>query len=637
MRQLVRTPRNIERLRQRGEQMLMPRVPRITVGCATCGCARGAREVYTALQRSIRRSGMSVQLDAVGCAGWCSKEPLVTLQLPGKPKITFGMITPHEVPSLLACVQNATLPHEKVLYRTDGDDNILTGSPTVYAKGRHRCAIHVPAIESLPLFRHQKRVVLRNCGIIDPLSLEQYCARGGFSALCTALTKCTPEAVIKEISASGLRGRGGAGFPTGLKWQAARNAHATKKYIICNADEGDPGAYMDRSILEGDPFSVLEGMIIAGYAIGASEGIVYVRQEYPRAVHTITRAVNLLKRSGLLGSRILGTSYRFTVRVVQGAGAFVCGEETALIASLEGTVGEPIPRPPYPVEQGLHGKPTCINNVETLATIPVIIARGGRWFARIGTSGNTGTKIFSLVGSVKNVGLIEVPLGISLRDIVQEIGGGAGDNHRIKAIQTGGPSGGCIPARRMHLPVTYERLAAAGSIMGSGGMIVLDESTCMVDLAKYFMEFLMNESCGKCLPCREGTAVAFSILKKITNGTATKADLTTLYAVAEALKAASLCGLGRTAANPVLSTLRYFRVEYEAHISKRQCPAGVCRALIRVSINPTVCIGCGKCRAVCPVGAVQGTIKKPHRIDRTRCTACKTCAEVCPVGAVTIA
>ncbi|MCX8043397.1 MAG: 4Fe-4S binding protein [Desulfobacterota bacterium] len=630
------TPLDIQRLQRRGQELLLPRVPRITVGCATCGCARGAEEVFRALQRHLSARGIPAQLDRVGCSGWCSKEPLVTVHLPGMPKITYGDFTPQDVPDLIGSIAAKTISLHKALYRLDAEENIMNGTPLTYTHKGRSTAREVPSASALPYFKHQKRLVLRNCGIIDPLSLEQYCGRGGLSAVCAALTRMEPEQVIDEISRGGLRGRGGAGFPTATKWSAARAAPGKKKYIICNADEGDPGAYMDRNILESDPFSVLEGMLIAGYAIGAQEGIVYVRREYPHAVATISRAIRIMRRAGLFGRNILETSFNFAVRVVQGAGAFVCGEETALIASLEGRQGEPRPRPPYPVEHGLHGMPTCINNVETLATVPVIIARGGKWFSRIGTRGNSGTKVFSLVGAVKHVGLIEVPLGVSLKNIVQNIGGGAADGTRVKAVQTGGPSGGCIPVRRMDVPVTYEDLAALGSIMGSGGMIVVDEKTCMVDLAKFFMAFLKDESCGKCLPCREGIAAAYTILDAITRGTATMADLDRLRMICEALEAASLCGLGRTAANPVLTTLRYFKFEYGAHINRRSCPAGVCAALIRLSIDARACIGCGACVKACPAGAVSGLPKKVHRINQKACIACKACSAVCPVGAVII-
>lgn len=628
--------KDLLRLKKNGEQQLFPKTMRITVGCATCGCARGAENVYSAFKRVLRRRGQEAVLERVGCSGWCSKEPIVTVQRPGMPKLTLGEVAPGDVPALIKAIDAGQLPAGMILYRTDAEDNIIDGSTRKYGPGKQPQMAAIPVGAALPFLKKQKRIVLRNCGIIDPLNLAQYCGRGGFSAACTALTLMTPEQVIGQVQRSGLRGRGGAGFPTGAKWRSAREAPGKKKYIVCNADEGDPGAYMDRSVLEGDPFSVLEGMLIGAYAIGASEGFVYVREEYPLAVAKVTAAIGLLKQQGLLGKNILGSGFDFTVRVAKGAGAFVCGEETAMLASLEGRAGEPMPRPPYPVEQGLQGRPTCINNVETLATIPVIIARGGSWFSRIGTKGSTGTKIFSLVGAVQRVGLVEVPMGISLKDIVYEIGGGVGEGHKLKAVQTGGPSGGCIPARRINISVDYESLARAGSIMGSGGMIVLDETTCMVDVAKYFMGFLRDESCGKCLPCREGTAAAHAILENITGGTGTMDDLVRLRDICRAMAEASLCGLGRTAANPVLSTLAWFKSEYDAHIRKHTCQAGVCTALIRLSIDKTKCIGCGACMKACPAGAVIGKPKKPHSIIRKKCIACRACAEACPVVAVVI-
>ncbi len=474
---MVRTKSDLVKLRKTGEQLLFPPVLRITVGQATCGIAKGADKVFAAIKKELKKQKLEAVLESVGCGGWCSREPIVTFQVPGLAKLTLGEVTASDVPDLLRQIKARLIPAAKVLYRTDAQENIIDGSTRNYATGKGLASVAVvPAASSVAFMKKQKRLVLRNCGIVDPASFEQYCGRGGLSAAYAALAGMKPDQVISQVVRSGLRGRGGAGFPTGEKWRIARQAPGKKKYIVCNADEGDPGAYMDRSILEGDPFSVLEGMLIAAYAIGASEGFVYVRDEYPLAVEQVTRAISTARKHGMLGRNIFGTGFSFTVHVERGAGAFVCGEETALIASLEGRAGEPRPRPPYPAQQGLWGMPTCINNVETLANIPVIISRGGPWFSRLGTGKSRGTKIFSLVGAVENVGLIEVPMGTRLRDIIYGLGGGVGRGRKFKAVQTGGPSGGCIPARLLDLPVDYESLAAAGSIMGSGGMIVMDDT-----------------------------------------------------------------------------------------------------------------------------------------------------------------
>jgi len=489
----------------------------------------------------------------------------------------------------------------------------------------------------IPFYKHQSRVVFSANGMIDPTDIEQYIAVGGYAALAKVLSGATPEQVIDEVCRSGLRGRGGGGFPTGRKWQICRAIESDTKYVICNADEGDPGAYMDRSILEGNPHSVLEGMLIGAYGIGAEEGYVYVRAEYPLAVHNLTIAIEQATAAGLLGEGILGSFMNFRVHVSRGAGAFVCGEETALIASIEGRLGTPSPKPPYPAQRGLWGKPTCINNVETWVNIPPIISRGAEWFAGMGTEGSKGTKVFSLVGKVNNTGLVEVPMGIRLREIVFDIGGGVPKGRTFKAVQTGGPSGGVIPESLLDLPIDFEALTEAGAMMGSGGMIVMDDRTCIVDIARYFMNFLREESCGKCTPCREGIKNMLWILTRICDGQGTTEDLASLERLADGIKASSLCGLGGTAPNPVLSTLRHFRDEYLAHVNEKRCPAGVCTALIRLSVDEGKCKACGRCLKVCPSDAIRGGAKKiAARIEPDKCIRCRACFDTCPFDAVNI-
>jgi NADH:ubiquinone oxidoreductase subunit F (NADH-binding) len=633
----VRSRADLAKLGKTGTQMLFPARPRITVGLSTCGIAKGAGATFDALRKELRRQKYAATLEAVGCTGLCNCEPIVTLQMPGLPLLTLGDVTAADVPELVRGLQSNRIPAGKILYTTAILENINTANSHACAAAGNKARTAIaPAGTSLPFLKKQKRIVLRNCGITAPVSLAQYCARGGFAAAYTAIATMRPGKIIAEVQRSGLRGRGGAGFSTGEKWAAVAAAAGRKKFFICNGDEGDPGAYMDRSILEGDPFSVLEGMLIGACAVGATRGFVYVRGEYPLAVQQVTAAIAEMKKTGLLGKNIFGTSFSFTIDVERGAGAFVCGEETALIASLEGKAGEPVGRPPYPAEKGYLGMPTCINNVETLANIPVIIARGGEWYSRIGKGKSRGTKVFSIVGAVKRVGLIEVPMGMPLKTIIDDIGGGIAAGRKLKAVQTGGPSGGCIPARLANLGADYESLIAAGSIMGSGGMIVMDDRTCMVDVAKYFMGFLKDESCGKCLPCRQGTQAIHDILERITTGRGRLNDLSRMQEIAAAMAQASLCGLGKTAANPVLSTMRYFAKEYEAHIKSKRCPAGVCTALIRFSINRGKCIGCGACRKACPVSAVSGSLKKKHIISSKLCIRCRACFEVCPAGAVEI-
>ncbi|MCG2677311.1 NADH-quinone oxidoreductase subunit NuoF, partial [bacterium] len=488
--------------------------------------------------------------------------------------------------------------------------------------------------DDIPFYKKQERLIFGNNGMIDPTKISYYIALDGYTALAKVLYKMNPQQVIDEIKRSGLRGRGGAGFPTGVKWALCRRQKEKPKYIICNADEGDPGAFMDRSLLEGNPHSVLEGMIIGAYAIGAEEGYIYVRNEYPLAIKHLQIALKQAQEWGLLGKNILGTNFSFRIKINRGAGAFVCGEESALIASIEGRIGEPQPRPPFPAESGLWEKPTNINNVKTWANVPLIINRGAKWYSKIGTKTSKGTMIFSLVGKINNTGLVEVPMGISLRKMVYEIGGGIPNGKRFKAIQTGGPSGGCIPARLIDLPVDYEKLTEAGSMMGSGGMVVMDEDTCMVNVAKYFLSFTRDESCGKCTPCREGIKRMYEILDDITKGKGKESDLKLLKELAEIVKDSSLCGLGQTAPNPVLTTLKYFRGEYLTHIKDKRCPAGVCQDLIQYSVIEENCIGCQVCNKVCPTKAISGKKKEPQKIDQKKCIKCGACYDACKFEAI---
>jgi NADH-quinone oxidoreductase subunit F len=591
--------------------------PVLTVSAGTCGQARGSLKVIDSLKAAIKKENLAgkVKVRVTGCHGFCEAEPNI-------------IIYPHDIfyqkvdPKNGKDIVTQTVLGNKII------DSLLYVDPVSGKKAAQE--------GDISFYKKQKRVVLGDNALIDPTEISDYLSIAGYSSLAKVLSGLSPEEVIAEIKQSGLRGRGGAGFPTGSKWELARKSKGDLKYIICNADEGDPGAYMDRSLLEGNPHRVLEGMMIGAYAIGAREGYVYVRDEYPLAVKHITWAIAQAEELGLLGENILGTGFDFKLHIAKGAGAFVCGEETAMIASIEGRVGEPRQRPPFPAVRGLWGKPTTINNVETWGTIPLIIDRGAEWYSQIGTNGSKGTKIFSLVGKINNTGLVEVPMGITLREIIFDIGGGIPGGKEFKAVQTGGPSGGCIPKELLDLPIDYESLTKAGSIMGSGGMIVMDEKTCMVDVAKYFLNFLRDESCGKCVSCREGTQRMWEIVKDITAGKGKPGDIQLLEEVAWACKDASLCGLGQTAANPVLSTLRYFREEYEAHIKEKRCPAGVCTELIRYSISPEKCTGCLACLKVCPQEAISGELKKVHVIDPEKCIKCGACFEACKFDAIII-
>ena len=584
--------------------------------CTNC-ISNGALQVRDALEKEIKKRHLEgdVKVVPTGASGLCVNGPILVVQPEG---IFYQLLTVEVVPHVVEEHFLKGRPVKSLMYVPPGEE-----AP-------------IPNIRDIPFFKNQRLIALRNRGLIDPDEIEEYIARDGYRALAKTLTSMTPEQVIAEVKKSGLRGRGGAGFPTGLKWEFCRTSPETPKYIICNADEGDPGAFMDRSVLEADPHSVIEGMTIGAYAMGGTQGYIYVRVEYPLAIKRMKRAVEQARDYGLLGKDIFRRGFDFDVDVFEGAGAFVCGEETSLIASIEGQPPEPRMRPPFPAQSGLWGKPTNINNVETWANIAVIINWGAEWFSQIGTDTSKGTKVFSLAGNINNAGLVEVPMGITLRQIVYDIGGGIPNRKSFKAVQTGGPSGGFIPSDLLDLSVDYDRLQEAGAIMGSGGMIVVDEETCMVDMAKYFLEFTTSESCGRCNACREGLQAMYQILTNICAGQGKDDDIELLEELAPAVKDGSLCALGRTAPNPVLTTLRYFRDEYEAHIKEQRCPAGVCKALIAYSIDPEKCKGCMLCVKNCPQGAISGEKGQPQTIDQEKCSKCGACHEVCKFEAVTV-
>ena len=567
------------------------------------------------LKEEIKKAGLEKEVSVVqtGCHGLCALGPIMIVY----PDASFySMVKVEDIPEI---VQEHLLKG-RVVTR-------LLYQETVTPAG-------VKALIDTDFYKKQHRIALRNCGIINPEVIEEYIGTGGYQALGKVLTEMTPDDVIQCLIDSGLRGRGGGGFPTGLKWKLAKQNEADQKYVCCNADEGDPGAFMDRSVLEGDPHAVLEAMAIAGYAIGANQGYIYVRAEYPIAVERLKIAISQAREMELLGKDIFGSGFDFDIDLRLGAGAFVCGEETALMTSIEGNRGEPRPRPPFPAQKGLFGKPTILNNVETYANIPQIILNGPEWFSSMGTEKSKGTKVFALGGKIHNTGLVEIPMGTTLREVIEEIGGGIPNGKKFKAAQTGGPSGGCIPAEHFDIPIDYDNLISIGSMMGSGGLIVMDETDCMVDIAKFFLEFTVEESCGKCTPCRIGTKRMLEILTKITKGTATMEDLDKLEELCYYVKENSACGLGQTAPNPVLSTLRYFRDEYEAHIKEKRCPAGVCKALLSYHIDADKCKGCTLCARNCPVGAIIGSVKNPHIIDTDKCVKCGACMEKCKFGAI---
>ena len=584
--------------------------------CGGTGCtSSGSQQIMETLKEEIKKAGLEKEVSVVqtGCHGLCALGPIMIVY----PDASFySMVKVEDIPEI---VQEHLLKG-RVVTR-------LLYQETVTPAG-------VKALIDTDFYKKQHRIALRNCGIINPEVIEEYIGTGGYQALGKVLTEMTPDDVIQCLIDSGLRGRGGGGFPTGLKWKLAKQNEADQKYVCCNADEGDPGAFMDRSVLEGDPHAVLEAMAIAGYAIGANQGYIYVRAEYPIAVERLKIAISQAREMELLGKDIFGRGFDFDIDLRLGAGAFVCGEETALMTSIEGNRGEPRPRPPFPAQKGLFGKPTILNNVETYANIPQIILNGPEWFSSMGTEKSKGTKVFALGGKIHNTGLVEIPMGTTLREVIEEIGGGIPNGKKFKAAQTGGPSGGCIPAEHFDIPIDYDNLISIGSMMGSGGLIVMDETDCMVDIAKFFLEFTVEESCGKCTPCRIGTKRMLEILTKITKGTATMEDLDKLEELCYYVKENSACGLGQTAPNPVLSTLRYFRDEYEAHIKEKRCPAGVCKALLSYHIDADKCKGCTLCARNCPVGAIIGSVKNPHIIDTDKCVKCGACMEKCKFGAI---
>jgi len=609
---------------------LTPAGPVVTIGTGTCGRGAGALKVLEAIRTWAQAGGHAMAIEETGCIGLCTAEPLLDIQVPGRARLFYGNVRPNQVGRLL----DAVIGRREAAPRSLGQ-LALDGAAAWDG---------VDDLWAHPFFAPQNRRVLSRCGTTDPASLDAYLAEGGFRAFSRAISALTPAEVIAEVEASGLRGRGGGGFPTGRKWRFAQDTPSDQKYMICNADEGDPGAFMDRAVIEGDPYRVLEGLAIAAYAVGATEGIIYIRAEYPLAIDRLQAALAELTACGLLGHNILD-SFSLRLRIKKGAGAFVCGEETALIHSIEGKRGMPRPRPPYPAVSGLFGKPTVINNVETLANVPDILARGAAWFSSVGTGASTGTKVFALSGKVARTGLVEVDMGTPIRTILEDVGGGVPNGKAFKAAQIGGPSGGCLPTACLDTGVDYESLKKAGAMMGSGGLVILDEDTCMVDLAKYFMEFIQKESCGTCIPCREGSRRMLEILDAICRAPDAKDNfatlerfrgVTTLEHLAGVIRSTSLCGLGQTAPNPVLSTLASFREEYEAHIYERRCPAGVCKDFIEFSIDAAKCTGCTLCARKCPVGAIHGAPKSPHYVVTEKCVRCGACRTACRFDAVVV-
>jgi len=628
----IKTKTDLERLQQEGERLLHPSEPRIMVGMATCCLARGAGRVLNALKEEVKKKGFKMSVIPVGCIGLCHREPTIEIVQPGKPKVTYGEITPDKVSHLIEAIGKGEVKKEWALYRTDKEESLLNGGSRPFftgsVPGEYR---EIPEYSDVPSFKKQLKVVLRNAGYINPESIEEYVARGGYFALHKSL-QMNPEKVIEEVTRAGLRGRSGGGFPTGAKWLSCREAKGEIKYVLCNASEGDPGIGMHKSLLESDPHSILEGLIIGAYAIGAREGYIYISSGYSLGMKRMGKAVENARASGLLGKNILKSGFDFDVTVKEGGGAYVCGESTALMASIEGRMGEPRPKYIHTAEKGLWDSPTDLNNLETWANVPVIISKGAKWYAQIGTEKSKGTKVIALSGNIKDSCLVEVPMGTLLKDII-EIGNGVARNRTLKAIQIGGPAGGVLPAESANLPLDFDQLSRAGSNLGSGGLVVMDEKACMIDITRYFLSFLSEESCGKCVPCREGLKKMVELMERMSIGIGTKEDLGLMEEISLAMEKGSLCELGKTAPHVFTSTLRYFKDEYDAHMDGK-CPAGVCRELTFYAIDRDTCTACGACLRVCPVSAVTGEAKKAPSIDLGKCIKCGACVEVCEVEAI---
>jgi len=630
----INSPADLMEIREAYSKVLyFPEFTKANIGMASCGIAAGARTSYQkAIKEFLGENG--VQICQTGCIGLCEEEPLVEILEKGKPRVIYKHVTEDKICDVIHDYMDGRFDKKLILGQMR-DPRSLLEERVEDPLGKVEPLAETPFLEDVPFYTKQVKIALRNCGYINPESIEEYIARGGYAAFLKALFKMEPAEIIQVIKESGLRGRGGGGFPTGIKWESCAS-HDGERYIICNADEGDPGAYMDRCILEGDPHSILEGMLIAAIAIGSHHGFIYVRNEYPLAVKRLVNAIKRARDCGLLGENIADSDFSFDIKISTGAGAFVCGESTALMASLEGKVGRPRAKYIHTVQKGFRNNPSNLNNVETYANVPVIILKGGAWFSKLGTSESKGTKVFSLVGKVKNTGLVEVPMGITLREIVFDMGNGIPKKKKFKAVQTGGPSGGCIPERFLDLPVDYQKLAEVGSIMGSGGMIVMDEDNCMVDVARYFLDFLKEESCGQCNPCREGIKRMLEILSDICEGNGKDGDIELLEELGGMIQKFSLCGLGTSAPNPALTTMKYFRDEYEAHIIDKKCPAGVCKALFHYEVDAEACTGCQLCSLKCPQEAIIGEKKQLHEIDQGKCIKCGICYDACKFDAIVV-